>query len=179
MTQALWAKRFPVPEFDRHILKNLEWSPPEFGSLENLESGCVAVDGGQAFYEHFGFTGSHLLAVACKLPGHEVKISGNSFAWPIHHVVITDSLDVSSCTVLADWTTPRPMNTRLGPNGGISISGTEAYLLIGHRFSDHWVANRIMMDNQWTGSSENGFRILSSSEEEINDFHDAVLYFEW
>lgn len=176
----MWAKRFPVPEFDRHSLKNLEWTPPEVQSPDGLsETGCFAVQGNDLFYEKFSFRGEHLLAVACKLPGSEVAVWGNSYAWPIHRVIITDSLDADSCTVLADWTTPRPMNTRLGPDGGITIQSPEAYILIGHGIADHWIANRIILDNQWAGSKENGFRILSSSEEEINDFHDSVVYFEW
>ncbi len=176
----MWAKRFPVPEFDRHSLKNLEWTPPEVQSSDELSgAGCYAVQGNDSFYEKFSFRGEHLLAVACKLPSEEVAVWGNSYAWPIHRVIITDSLDADSCTVLADWTTPRPMNTRLGPDGGITIQSPEAYVLIGHKIANHWIANRVILDNQWTDSKENGFRILSSSEEKINDFHDSVVYFQW
>lgn len=140
---------------------------------------CVAVNAEQSFFDRFKFSGENLLAVACSLPEQPITVSGNSFAWPIHRVVITDSLDADSCQVLADWITPRPMNTRLGPDHGITIHTTEAYILIGNKFADHWVANRILLDNEWPGDQANGYRVLSSSETEINDFHDAVVYFEW
>ena len=176
----MWAKRFPVPEFNRYTLKNLDWTPPEIrDSLTQTDLGCVAVNGNREFYENFKFKGENLLVVACKLPNQPVTISGNSFAWPIHRTVIADSLDAYTCNVLADWTTPRPMNTRFGPDGGITVSSSQVYILIGHKFADYWISNRIMLDNQWAGSTGNGFRVLSSSENEINDFHDAVIYFEW
>lgn len=176
----MWAKRFPVPEFDRHELKNLDWIAPQIeagpagGAL-----GCVAVNASPDYYARFDFRGEHLLAVACTLPDTPVAISGNSYAWPIHRAVITDSLDAESCQVIADWKTPRPMNTRFGPDAGITVSSRQAYVLIGHQVADYWVANRIMLDLEWAGNTQNSFRILSSSETEINDFHDAVVYFEW
>lgn len=176
----MWAKRFPVPEFDRHSLKDLDWTAPniEDGPTSDVP-GCVAVDANPAFYEKFGFGGENLLAIACTLPSQPVTIWGNSYAWPIQRTVITDSLDAETCQIIADWKTPRPMNTRFGPDGGFSVNTKEAYVLVGHQIADYWVANRIMLDNEWTGNSQNGFRILSSSETEINDFHDAVVYFEW
>ena len=71
------------------------------------------------------------------------------------------------------------MNTRLGDEGGIKFRTPEAYVMIGHQFADHWIGNRVMLDERWSGAQGNGFRILSSSETEIHDFHDAVIYFEW
>ncbi len=176
----MWAKRFPVPEFDRYPLKNLSWQPPTIqDSLSAKELGCVAMNASAEYYDRFQFQGESLVAVACRLPDQELTISGNSFAWPIQRAVITDSLDASSCKILADWKTPRPMNTRLGPDGGIKERVREAYILLGHQFADHWIGNRIMLDNEWSGSLGNGFRILSSSETQIDDFHDAVIYVEW
>ncbi len=176
----MWAKRFPVPEFDRHSLKDLSWKAPEIqAGLNSGDFGCVAVDADSALYEKFSFRGDNLMAVACSLPDCEVTVSGNSFAWPIQRAVLLDSLDAKHCRVIADWKTPRPMNTRFGPDGGFKINATEVYALIGHSFADEWVANRIMLDNDWSGDTGNGYRILSSSESEINDFHDAVIYFEW
>ncbi len=120
-----------------------------------------------------------MAAVGCQLPDTTVQMSGNSFAWPIQRVVVTDSLNPSQCTILADWTTPRPMNTRLGPDDGITISANQVYVLIGHKIADYWVANRLIVDNEWKPQHGNGIRILSSSESEIHDFHDAVVYFTW
>ena len=176
----MWAKRFPVPEFDRHALKNLNWTPPEVtDGVADGHYGCAAMTAPAAFSEKFSFQGEFLLAVACSLPNQTITVSGNSYAWPIHRVVITDSLDVETCEVIADWKTPRPMNTRLGPNNGITVNSEMVYVLIGHQFAEHWIGNRIMLDNEWPGGTRQGFRILSSSESEINDFHDAVVYFEW
>ena len=176
----MWAKRFPVPEFDRHSLKNLDWTAPEIeAGVTGDKPGCFAVNADPDFYRRFGFRGEYLLTVACTLPNQPVTVSGNSHAWPIHRAVITNSLDAGSCQVLADWKTPRPMNTRFGPDDGITVNANQAYVLIGHQVADYWVANRIMLDNEWTGNSGNGFRILSSSETEINDFHDAIVYFVW
>ena len=177
----MWAKRFPVPEFDRHCLKNLDWTAPDTkDSLDETNlGGLTALSAPESLFQHFGYQGDHLLAVGIKLPDQPVRISGNSFAWPIQRVVITDSLDVTGLNVLADWKTPRPMNTRLGPDEGIEITASEAYVLIGHQFADHWIASRVMLDNEWSGESGQGCRILSSCETQINDFHDAVVYFEW
>ena len=176
----MWAKRFPVPQFNRHSLKNMDWVAPPIQSLGELnETGCIAVDGSQNLYDKLSFRGDHLLAVACKLPEGETKITGNSFAWPIQRVAIVDSLDADVANIVADWRTPRPMNTRLGPDDGIVTSNSLVFVLIGHQISDYWVANRIMLDMNWRNESNDGFRILSSCEEDINDFHDAVVYFEW
>ncbi len=176
----MWAKRFPVPEFDRHSLKNLEWNAPAIApGPKHDEFGCVAVDASAALYNKFQFCGDHLMAVACTLPNTSITLSGNSFAWPIQRAVVIDSLAPDSCRIIADWTTPRPMNTRFGPDGGVTVNATELYVLIGHKVADQWVANRLLLDNDWPGNQGHGFRILASSETEINDFHDAIVYFEW
>ena len=176
----MWAKRFPVPEFERHSLKNLQWTTPVIESGPNHDEHCgVAVNASPQLYEKFKFRSDDFTAIACTLPNVPITVSGNSFAWPIQRVVIVDSLEADSCQVIADWTTPRPMNTRLGPDGGVTVNATEVYVLCGHKVADHWIPNRIMLDNAWTGSLDNGYRVLSSSETEINDFHDAVIYFEW
>ena len=176
----MWAKRFPVPEFDRYELKDLHWTVPDVQTENEFQSpGMTVINGEQALFDRFSFRGEHLAVVACKFPVNRIQVSGNSFAWPIQRAVITDSVDAASLNVLADWKTPRPMNTRFGPDDGISVESDCAYALIGHGISDYWVANRIMLDHDWTGATGNGFRILSSSEDKINDFHDAVVYFEW
>ena len=176
----MWAKRFPVPEFDRYALKNLDWSAPAVSDdIDTGEFGCRVVNAQPEFCEKFRFQGEHLQVVACTLPEGPVHVSGNSFAWPIHRAVMTDSLDPDNCNVIADWKTPRPMNTRLGPDDGMSVELNKVYLLIGHQYADNWIGNRIMLDNEWVGGLSHGFRVLSSSETEINDFHDAIVYFEW
>ncbi|MDE0310144.1 MAG: hypothetical protein OXI60_09980 [Acidiferrobacterales bacterium] len=176
----MWAKRFPVPEFDRHALKDLDWETPQIADQLNEESyGAAALAADPAICDKFHFQGEHVLIVACTLPDQPVRVSGNSFAWPIQRVVMFDSLNADECNVVADWKTPRPMNTRFGPDGGITVTAGKLYILIGHQFADHWVGSRVMLDNEWSGDCESGFRILSSCEAEINDFHDAVVYFEW
>jgi len=177
----MWAKRFPVPQFDRHSLKNLTWTSPTLHSELQADRafGCTEMSGNESFFTKFGFQGEHLAVIGCRLPDTAVHMSGNSFAWPIQRAVVTDSLDAAHCTILADWKTPRPMNTRFGPDDGLEISANEVYVLIGHQIADHWIANRIILDNEWNPSEGEGFRILSSSESDINDFHDAVVYMKW
>ncbi|MYI90008.1 MAG: hypothetical protein F4082_06980 [Gammaproteobacteria bacterium] len=154
----MWAKRFPVPEFDRHVLKDMDWTAPEIKSGPDLsEYACVAVDADSALYERFSFVGDHLMAVACSLPDTTANIFGNSFAWPIQRALMLDSLDTENCQVIADWKTPRPMNTRFGPDSGITVNASQVFVLIGNQCADHWIANRIMLDNDWV--SETGTAI--------------------
>lgn len=174
------ANKFPVPEFDRYALKKLDWCAPEVSS-DGPGAGCgsVVVANEPAYCEKFGCQGEKQQVVACALPENPVRISGNSFAWSIQRAVMPDSLEADTCNAIADRKTPRPMNTRLGPEDSISVTADNIYLLIGHQFANPWTGNRIMLDNDWTGSAGRGFRILSASENEINDFHDAVVYFQW
>ena len=106
----------------------------------------------------------------CVVPASGVTMTGRSHAWKIQRLLATSSVNGPSPEVLADWKTPRPMNTRLGPLDGIASPAATLYLLPLHRYSDYWVANRTIADNHWAGASGNGFRVLSCDSDENDDF---------
>lgn len=185
------SKRFPVPDFDRDLYKNLPWtepsnlSPQEVSTLSapnqksresELGGHPVAVDA--ALADRFGFRLDGKSAVMCVLPAKEVRMVGRSWAWPIQRALVLDSLDAQGAKVIADWRTPRPMNTRLGPDGGIVISAHVVFVLCGHSYGDHWLANRALVRNS-DGGPGAGFSVLSASDDRINDFHSCNLTFSW
>ena len=135
---------------------------------------------GEALFDKFAVRGEHRHAVLCLLPNGESTLFGRSWAWPIQRGLVLDSLDPDGCTVIADWRSTRPMNTRLGPEDGVTVGGGALYALMGHRYGDHWIANRTIVQGDWSpASGGQGFRIVSSSDEDLDDFHDCVLSFQW
>jgi hypothetical protein len=185
------SKRFPVPDFDRDLFKNLPWSEPSNLSPQEVstlsapnqaaregELGGHPVAVGTALADRFGFRFDAKSAVMCVLPSKEVRMTGRSWAWPIQRALVLDSLDAQNATVIADWRTPRPMNTRLGPDNGIVISAHVVFVLCGHQYADHWLANRMLVSNS-AGGAGAGFSVLSASDDRINDFHSCNLMFNW
>ena len=179
------SKRFPIPDFDRDQYKNLAWLKPQgLPSAEALKandaaaSEPIAVAINSQLAAKFKFEGAHLHAMMCTLPPGPVSIVGRSWAWPVQRALILDSHDASSAKVIADWTTPRPMSTRIGPDNGIEHQGGPVYGLTGHRYGDHWISNRSLGGEKSPGSSH-GFSVLSASDDEINDFHACNIYFSW
>lgn len=185
------SKRFPIPEFDRDQYKNMEWKPPKLLSPEEqakvIEAakagnadvfGSYAVEADEAFYDRFKLQGPHRHAVMCVLPRKEVKLVGRSWAWPIQRAVVVDSLDAANAKVLQEWKTPRPMNTRLGPDGGVRLEGGVVYAVLGNRYSDHWIANRTLNDTKGVASGK-GFNVVSASDDDNHDFHACNLSFSW
>jgi hypothetical protein len=185
------SKRFPVPEFDRDLYKNLPWKAPRI--LSRAEAAAVAAKaqdvaantvGGHSVVAdaelaaRFGFHMEGKPAVMCVLPDAEVRMVGRSWAWPIQRAVVLDSLDPGKATVIADWHTPRPMNTRLGPDAGIVVEQRVVYVLFGHQYGDHWLANRTLVGGR-AGDAANELSVLSASDEDINDFHACNLFFSW
>ena len=127
------SKRFPIPDFDRDQYKNLAWLKPQgLPSAEALKannaaaSGPIAVAINSQLAAKFKFEGAHLHAMMCTLPPGSVSIVGRSWAWPVQRALILDSLDASSAKVIADWTTPRPMSTRIGPDNGKSTKAAQS-----------------------------------------------------
>lgn len=187
------SKRFPVPEFNRDEFKNLDWAPPKVlsaGERDKLVSsaragearpGAQAVTADEALYAKHGFRGDHRLAIMCILPkGREVTVLGRSYAWSLQRALLLDSLDPITGKVIADWRTPRTMNTRLGPENGITLQAGVVFALLGNRYADHWIANRVAIDNQvGIVPGEPGFRILSAYDDQSNDFHACNLAFSW
>ena len=187
------AKRFPIPEFDHDELKSLDWTAPELLDpeaaariVEAARDGDASVYGAYpvaacaAFLDSLSVRGDHRHALLCAMPVAGVTMAGRSYAWKIQRAVAAPAgVDEPSTQLLVDWKTPRPMNIRLGPLEGIAAPAAAMYLVLVHRYSDHWVANRTIADNGWKGASENGFRVLSCDNDEINDFHASVISFEW
>jgi hypothetical protein len=185
------SKRFPVPDFDRDLFKNLSWVEPSPLSTTAISSvAAAAQDGddsgvgghpvavGAELAAHFGFHMEGKPAIMCVLPAGEVRLNGRSWAWQIQRAVVVDSLDPKKATVIADWRTPRPMNTRLGPDAGIVLGSRVLYVLCGHQYGDHWIANRTLIDNK-PSDAQQGFAVLSASDDDINDFHACNLTFSW
>lgn len=184
----MWT-RFPVPKFDYEKYKNLEWRAPAYSSQADIDAlgekakagdasacGAYPIMPGDALFSKLNLRGEHKHAVACILPDREVRILGRSHAWAIQRAWIVDSLDPDSMNVIADWKTTRPMNTRLGPDGGVTHSGGVLYLVCGHGYGDHWIGNRSLVDGSTGGE---GFQVLSSSVEDSGDFHDCTVSFTW
>ena len=186
------AKRFPIPEFDHDELKSLDWTAPELldpeaaariveaaGSGDTSVYGAYPVAASEAFLDSLSVRGEHRHAVLCVMPAAGVTMLGRSYAWKIQRAMASSGTDGPSTGLLLDWKTPRPMNTRLGPGAGIASPAAAMYLVLVHRFSHYWVANRTIADNAWTGPSGHGFRVLSSDGEEYDDFHSSVVSFHW
>ncbi len=186
------AKRFPIPEFDHDELKSLDWSAPGLldleaaariveaaGSGDTSVYGAYPVAASDAFLDSLSVRGEHRHAMLCVTPAAGVTMLGRSNAWKIQRAMAASGAHGASTGLLLDWKTPRPMNTRLGPEAGIASPAAAMYLVLAHRYSDYWVANRTIADNAWTGPSGNGFRVLSCDNDEIDDFHASVVSFWW
>ena len=186
------AKRFPIPEFDHDALKSLDWTAPELLDPEAAARivdaardgdtsvhGAYPVAASDAFLDSLPVRGGHRHAVLCVMPAAGVRMLGRSYAWKIQRAMAAPGVDGPAAGLLLDWKTPRPMNTRLGPEAGVASPAAAMYLVLAHRYSDHWVANRTIADNAWAGPAGGGFRVLSCDNDEIDDFHASVVSFEW
>jgi hypothetical protein len=184
------SKRFPIPAFDRDPYKNMKWESPRLLSEGERASlveragrgdagafGSYPVGADEAFFDRFAVRGPHRHAVMCVLPRGEVRLVGRSWAWFLQRAVLVDSLEPGA-RVLHDWKTPRPMNTRLGPDEGVTLEGGVVYAVIGHRYGDHWVANRTLADNRGVPAGK-GFAVVSATDDDNHDFHACNLSFSW
>ncbi|MEP6655665.1 MAG: hypothetical protein ABJC33_00430 [Betaproteobacteria bacterium] len=185
------SKRFPVPAFDYERFKNMDWIPPTLLTPAEQEQKLSAVRSGAGdgfggfhvqadsrFYERFNLRGPHQHAVMCLLPQREVRLVGRSHAWAIQHALVVDSLDADRSKVLYEWKTPRPMNTRLGPDNGVTFAGDVVYVVCSHGYADYWIVNRTLVDDR-RSTAEPGFGVISASDDSINDFHACNLAFNW
>ncbi len=185
------SKRFPIPAFSYEQFKNMEWAAPALLSADEQARliaaaragaadayGCYAVDAPEAFYDRFKLRGAHRHVRMCLLPAGEVTLVGRSHAWAVQQALLVDSLDAARCSVLHEWTTPRPMNTRLGPDLGVTLPGGVVYAVCSHRYADHWIVNRTLTAPAH-GTDRNGYDLLSASDDDVNDFHACNLSFRW
>ncbi|MBI1384372.1 MAG: hypothetical protein GC150_05635 [Rhizobiales bacterium] len=184
-------KRFPVPEYAYEQFRDMSYTAPSLidaGAVKALadraKGGDAAACGGHAtsmgsdIASKLGFSGEHVHAIACVVPAGGAHLLARSHAWRIQRAVLLEGGDARK--PLADWRTPRPMNTRLGPDNGIEIPGGCHLLLLGHKFADGWIASRTIVQNGLdTGNGRKGFRVLANSDDEIDDFHDMSLTFDW
>lgn len=186
------SKRFPIPEFDRDLYKNRSWSAPRpIPDDEQAKLRAAAQEGRDGIHgaypvqappglcEKFGLRGDHLHLMMCVLPRKPVTLQGKSWAWYIQRGLVLDSLDPARAQALADWKTPRPMNTRLGPDSGITLPGGVVYAFCGHRYADYWIANRTLADAEAPAGGAQGFSVLSATDDDNNDFHACNLTFRW
>jgi hypothetical protein len=182
-------KRFPIPAFEYERFKNMDWSPPTLlsaaeqqaklaaarsGNREALGAYAVAAETG--FYERFKLRGPHQHAMMCVLPKSDVTLVGRSHAWAIQQALIVDSLDPEGAKVLYEWKTPRPMNTRLGPDNGVVLRADVVYAVCSHRYADYWIVNRTLVDRS---AAPSGFSVISAYDDDVNDFHACNLSFTW
>ena len=184
------SKRFPIPEFNRDQYKNMEWKAPRLLTRDAQQDliaaarkgdekayGCYPVEADPAFFDRFRFVGPHRHAVMCLVPPKGAHLAGRSWAWPIQRALVVDSLDPQRLSVLQEWTTPRPMNTRLGPDEGVPLEGGVAYVVFGHRYGNDWIVNRTLASAATPDAK--GFSVLSASDDAANDFHACNLSFTW
>ena len=186
------AKRFPIPEFDHDELKGLDWTTPALldpdaaariveaaGDGDTSVYGAYPMAASDAFLDSLSVRGDHRHAVLCVMPATGVRMLGRSYAWKIQRAMAAAGVDGPSTGLLLDWKTPRPMNTRLGPEEGMASPAAAMYLVLAHQYSDYWIANRTIADNEWTSPLGHGFRVLSCDNDEIDDFHASVISFHW
>jgi len=183
-------KRFAVPEFDYALFKGMTYQAPTpisagegselIGKLAQGDTsvcGAHAVDLGADTFDRHAFKEGPRLAFLCLTPETEVRILGRSHGWAIQRALGMDGLDGD---VAFDWITTRPMNTRLGPDDGIATSGGAVTVLTGNKYSDFWIGNRMMADNDWQPEDgSQGFRLLAASKPDVDDFHDCYITFTW
>jgi hypothetical protein len=185
------SKRFPIPAYSYEQYKNMEWAAPALLSAEEQARlvaaaaagsadayGCYAVGAPEAFYDRFKLRGAHRHVRMCLLPATAVSVVGRSHAWAVQQALLVDSLDATGASVLHEWTTPRPMNTRLGPDLGVTLPGGIVYAVCSHRYADHWIVNRTLTASA-TSADADGFDLLSASDDDVNDFHACNLSFRW
>ena len=185
-------KRFPVPEFDYAPLKGLAYAPPAAISSDEAASAIAAAAGGDAtaagghavepdpaLLERLDFRGDFKTMVLCALPGPGAHLLARSYAWFNQRafVLADNSADAE---VLFNWHTPRPMNTRFGPEEGVTLETSHVYILSGRMVSDYTRGNRVMIDNDWSpGNGSAGFRVIAACNEGADDFHDYCFQFSW
>jgi hypothetical protein len=173
--------RFPIPAFDHKALRGLDWSEPKYLSANEIVAkaadpkarGAFAVKPDDALFQKFDISGDHRHALLCRAPAGG-RLVGRSHSWWLQRAVIVDSLDPATAQVVADWKTPRPINTRLGPEDGIELDGRPLYVISSHALADKWVANRTLVQDV-----DGGFRVLGTSKDGVANFHEFCLTFTW
>ena len=186
------AKRFPIPEFDYEEFKGRPWTPPEAIAADEVARlvaaardgdagayGAYPVSADDACFDALNVRGEWRNAVLCLMPGQGVTMTGRSHAWKRQYLAALDGPPDPSAARLVEWNTPRPMNTRLGPEDGIAAPAPVMTLVSGHLFGDHRIGNRSLTDDAWQPGAGQGFRVMFCDDQDLNDFHAAVITFTW
>ena len=188
--------RFPVPAFDPEALKKMAYNPPAPISAaeaaritkaaaagDSSVAGGYAVEPNAALLERLNFRSPHRDMILCALPGPGAHLLGRSYAWFNQRAYILDR-NAPDAETLYCWHTPRPMNTRFGPETGITLDRAMVYILSGRILSDHTRGNRVMIDRNWSpGAGRAGFRIIAACDEGSaggnGDFHNSCFELSW
>lgn len=174
-------KRFPVPEFDHRSLKGMAYVPPEAveAGAAGDGPGAQAVEPDPALLDRLAFRGEHTRMIRCALPPGGAHLLGRSYAWYNQRAFILAG-NAADAEVLHDWQTPRPMNTRFGPEDGVDLDVPAVFVLSGRILGDHVRANRVMIDSDWgLGEGRAGYRIIAACDEGDDDFNNSTFEFSW
>ena len=173
--------RFPIPEFDHKGLRGLDWSEPKYLSEDAAAAkaadpsarGAFHLKAADALLQRFNISGEHCHALLCRAPAG-ARLVGRSHSWWLQRAVILDSPDPTGASVVADWRTPRPINTRFGPEAGIELDGRPLYVLSCHGLADKWIGNRTLVQDV-----NGGFRIVATAKDDTAKFDEFCLTFTW
>ena len=185
-------KRFHVPKFDHRPLKGLTYSaPPIIGRDEEARiaeaaaagdasiAGAYGVEPDAALLERLAFQGDCKQMMMCALPTAGGHLLARSYAWFNQRAFVLDG-NAPDASVLHEWHTPRPNNTRFGPEDGAPIERRVIYLLNGRILDDHTRGNRIMVDANWTpDDGAGGYRIIAACDPGEDNFHDSCFEVTW
>jgi hypothetical protein len=173
--------RFPIPAFDHLALRGLDWAEPRYLSASEIAAkasdaaarGAFATKPDAALLDQFDISGEHCHALLCRAPAGG-RLVGRSNSWWLQRALVLDSLDPASAQVIADWRTPRPVNTRFGPEDGIETDGRPLYVISSHGLAGKWVGNRTLVQDV-----PGGFRVLGTAKDGTANFHEFCLTFTW
>lgn len=174
-------RRFPIPEFNHKAFRGLDWSQPDYVHEEDIKKelaekdtfGIFPIKANPDILSRFSVQGEHAHALLCKVPNGS-RLIGRSYSWWLQRAIVTDSITSDEFKVLADWRTPRPMNTRLGPEDGIKINDKLLYVISCHGHSDHWVGNRTLVKE-----IDDGYHLLGCAKDGTSNFYEFCLTFTW
>ena len=174
-------KRFPIPEFDHKPFRGLDWSKQKYlreseisKQLEAANSvGIFPLKASKEILNKFSIRGEHSHVLLCKVPAGTYLV-GRSYSWWLQRAIITNSLVPEDLDVIADWRTPRPMNTRFGPEHGIELDGKPIYVISCHGLGNYWVGNRTLVQDL-----DNGLHLLGCAKDDTANFHEFCLTFTW
>ena len=82
----------------------------------------------------------------CAMPGSNRHVLARSYAWNNQRAFILGG-NAADAEIICNWRTPRPNNTRFGPEDGAALEQPVVYLLNGRILEDGIRGNRVMIDS--------------------------------